>query len=127
MSPSQIEDARKRAKQLQALGMTRAFNDPTLPNGAQFDKMTDSQSPQGRLFIAAVLHKTFGDVSEVGTEAAAATTIVIQTVSDYGSDEPPTTRPFVPIFKADKPFLFLIRDRETGSILFMGRYVAAAG
>lgn len=112
---------------LRALGMTRAFNDPTLPNGAQFEKMTDSRNPQERLFIAAVLHKTFVDVNEVGTEAVASTALAIRTTSGYGSVEPPKTRPFVPIFKADKPFLFLIRDRETGSILFVGRYVAAAG
>jgi len=42
---------------LRALGMTRAFNDPSLPNGAQFDKMTDSQNPQELLYIAAVLHE----------------------------------------------------------------------
>ena len=84
-------------------------------------------NPQDLLYIAAVLNKTFVDVNEVGTEAVASTAIVMRLLSGYTSDEPPTTRPFVPIFKADKPFLFLIRDRETGSILFMGRYVAAAG
>ena len=112
---------------LQAMGMTRAFNDPALPNGAQFDKMTASQNPQERLFIATVLHKTFVDVNEVGTEAVASTAIVLRLMSGYTSDEPPKTRPFVPVFKADKPFLFLIRDHETGSTLFLGRYVAAAG
>ena len=112
---------------LRALGMIRAFNDPSLPNGAQFDKMTDSQNPQELLYIAAMLHKTFVDVNEVGTEAVASTALVMRLLSAYTSDEPPKTRPFVPIFKADKPLLFLIRDRETGSIMFMGRYVAATG
>ena len=61
------------------------------------------------------------DVNEAGTEAAAATQVT-GTVAD-GEFETPKTRPFIPVFKADKPFLFLIRDRHTGSILFLGRYV----
>ena len=112
---------------LRVLGMIRAFNDPALPNGAQFDKMSASQNPQERLFISAVLHKTFVDVAEVGTEAAATTALELRLISGYSSDDPLKTRPFVPVFNANKPFLFLIRDPETASILFMGRYVGAGG
>ena len=64
------------------------------------------------LFISAVLHKAFVEVNEEGTEAAAATGVVIA----------PTALPVPPpIFRADHPFLFLVRDNVTGVILFMGR------
>ncbi len=64
-----------------------------------------------QLYITAILHKAFVDVNEAGTEAAASTAVVIGTRS-----APPKAT-----FHADHPFLFLIRDRQTGSILFMGR------
>jgi serpin B len=62
-----------------------------------------------RLFVHAVVHKAFVTVNEVGTEAAGATAVVINDAS-----EPPS-------FRADHPFLFLIRDNRSGSILFLGR------
>ena len=65
------------------------------------------------LFISAVIHKAFVDVNEEGTEAAAATAVVMTKGEAIG---PPR-----PIFRADHPFLFLIRDNRTGSILFLGR------
>jgi serpin B len=54
------------------------------------------------------------EVNEKGTEAAAATAVV-------GGKGGKAKSPFVPTFRADKPFVFLIRDRKTGSILFLGR------
>jgi serpin B len=66
------------------------------------------------LYIAAVLHKAFVEVNEEGTEAAAATAVVMKMRS---LPLPP------PIFRADRPFLFLIRENRTGSILFLGRVV----
>ena len=60
-------------KPLQALGMRRAFNLPGGRDGAQFDRMTASDD----LFISAVIHKTFIEVNEKGTEAAAATGIMM--------------------------------------------------
>ncbi|HWP52471.1 MAG TPA: serpin family protein [Candidatus Binatia bacterium] len=60
------------------------------------------------LFIEKAIHKAFVDVNEEGTEAAAATGIVMQ------ESAPPT-------FRADHPFMFLIQDNKTGEILFMGR------
>ena len=70
--------------------------------------------PFGRLYISAVLHQAFIKVAEKGTEAAAATAIV-DSGTIGGSD--------VPIVRAtiDHPFLWFIRDRVTGTILFMGR------
>ena len=90
------------SQQLQALGMKKAFGD------ADFSGMDGTK----KLYIAAVLHKAFVEVNEEGTEAAAATAVVIRTRS---------ARRY-PSFRADHPFLFLIRDKATGSILFLGRY-----
>ena len=92
-------------KTLESLGMLDAFN-VKKANFAGMDGLTD-------LFIAAVVHKAFVDVDEEGTEAAAATTAVVD--FDYA------VTPLPPSFRADHPFVFLIRENRTGSILFMGR------
>ena len=93
---------------LQALGMTRAFKNPLEPDGAEFGRMTADDDPAKKLFISVVRHKTFVDVNEKGTEAAAATGIAL-TTAGHGS-RPPKTKPFIPTFNADKPFLFAICD-----------------
>jgi serine protease inhibitor len=93
------------AKTLAAMGMHDAFN----PNKANFSGM------DGRLhwlYIGAVLHKAFIDVNEEGTEAAAATATLLGRVK---------MAPQPPIFRVDHPFIFLIRENTTGSILFLGR------
>ena len=66
------------------------------------------------LFISQAVHKAFVDVNEEGTEAAAATVIVISTESEG---------PRIPVFMADHPFVFLIQDDSTGNILFIGRVI----
>jgi serine protease inhibitor len=86
---------------LKALGMTVAFD----PNAANFTKM----SAAGGLYIDFVKQKTFVDVNEEGTEAAAATAVGIGLTS-----LPPT-------FRVDRPFVFVIRERFSGTILFMGK------
>lgn len=107
---------------LTALGMKRAFIDTARPDGAQFDGMTTSKSQDDRLYITAVVHKTFLDVNEKGTEAAAASAVIFAAPTAAPGDfEPPKTRPFTPTFKADHPYLCLIQDRETGAVLFIGR------
>jgi len=68
---------------------------------------------KGPLWIAEVIHKAFVDVNEEGTEAAAATAVVMLGAA-MRMDEPP-------VFRADHPFIFLIRDKKSGCILFMGR------
>jgi len=87
--------------------------------------MTDAFSPradfsgmdgQRDLFISAVVHKAFVDVNEEGTEAAAATGVVMRSMAVM------RPRP-TPVFRADHPFIFLIRDTRSGSILFLGRMV----
>jgi serpin B len=92
-------------KPLKALGMKLAFEK------ADFSGMHTGGE---QLDITAVLHKAFVDVNEEGTEAAAATGVVVGVTS---AAPPPTPK----YFKADHPFLFLIRDQKTGSVLFMGR------
>ncbi|MCI0682896.1 MAG: serpin family protein [Gemmataceae bacterium] len=92
-------------KVLQQMGMRDAFDD----RKADF---TGLSSMKG-LCITAVVHKAFIDVNEAGTEAAAATAIAIGLRS-----LPPPAR-----FHADHPFVYLIRDNKTGSVLFMGRVV----
>ena len=64
------------------------------------------------LFISAVVHKAYVDVNEEGTEAAAATGVTMKLTS---------IREPLPVFRANHPFIFLIRDNQTGSILFLGR------
>ena len=95
------------AKTLIEMGMTDAFS----PR-ADFSGMDGGRD----LFISEVVHKAFVDVNEEGTKAAAATGTVMKSLA--------LMRPSpIPIFRADHPFLFLIRDTRSGSILFLGRVV----
>ena len=93
---------------LKMLGLSTAFS----AQRADFSGMTGRRE----LYISKVIHKAFVDVQEEGTEAAAATAVIIERTSVA---EPPLD---VIEFKADHPFLFLIRDNRSGSILFLGRY-----
>jgi serpin B len=93
---------------LGALGMPQAFE----KNSANFSGMTGKRD----FVMSAVIHKAYVDVNEEGTEAAAATAVVISRALAVA---PIRTQP--PIFRADHPFIFLIRDNRSGSILFMGR------
>jgi serpin B len=68
-------------------------------------------SDLGDLFIGPVFHKAFVAVNEEGTEAAAATAVVMKRLAIEQET----------VFRADHPFLFVIRDNATGSVLFMGR------
>jgi serpin B len=94
------------AKILGAMGMPSAFD----PVAADFSGMSGSTR---KLYVSAVIHKAFVEVNEEGTEAAAATGVVVK----RGSDEVPIRTEF----RADHPFVFLIRDNRSGSILFLGR------
>lgn len=94
---------------LKALEMTDAFSDLT----ADFSGML-THMPEGPPYITAVVHKAFVDVNEEGTEAAAATGVVI------GVRSAAIGQPVV--FRADHPFLFAIRHDATGALLFLGRY-----
>jgi serpin B len=89
---------------LRQMGMTDAFS-----GKADFSGMNGKRD----LFISAVIHKAFVDVNEEGTKAAAATAVTMRTTA-IGPKK-------IPVFRADHPFLFLIRDNDSGSILFIGR------
>jgi serpin B len=112
-----METDYKLHESLPSMGMVRAFADPRdLVNGADFTGMCASDDPRLRLYITKVLHKAFVEVNEKGTEAAAATAVIMGVKRSM-----PISVPFTPTFKADRPFLFLIRDIKTGSVLFIGR------
>ena len=97
------------------LGMVRAFSPSTGPDGADFTGMTTATDPANQLFIQAVLHKAFVAVDEEGTEAAAATMVAM------GPTGLPRRVPFVPYFNAERPFVYMIRDLRSGTILVLGR------
>ncbi len=98
--------------QLAALGMTLPFD----RSQADFSGINGHQPPhEEALFISAVFHKAFVEVNEEGTEAAAATAVDVPRAAGVSEPAP------VPVFRADHPFLFAIRDRKTGAILFLGR------
>ncbi len=90
---------------LEQLGMPSAFE----PGAADFSGMTGRKN----LYIGLVVHKSFVEVNEEGTEAAAATAVVMNTKALVEN----------PVFRANRPFIFLIRDTRSGTILFIGRLV----
>ena len=85
------------------------------PNHADFSGMTTDEP----LYIDNVLHKAFIAVDENGTEAAAATAIIMGTTAIF--HEAPPLR-----VQVDHPFLLIIRNNKSGEILFMGRVVNPA-
>jgi serpin B len=93
---------------LKRLGMTAAFEPPLGDSGADFTGMTDGRE----LFVSDVLHKAFVSVDEAGTEAAAATAVVVGTTSA------PVGKPIV--LRFDRPFVFMVQHDATGAILFAG-------
>jgi serpin B len=90
---------------LQSLGMRLAFG------GGDFTPMSNALGH--KLAVSEVKHKTFVDVNEEGTEAAAVTSVGMVVVCACG--------PTYPEFRADRPFLFVIRERLSGTILFLGK------
>ena len=97
-SPFNLSDA------LIDMGMPLAFDE----NRADFSGMTDQQD----LYIGNVIHKAFVAVDEKGTEAAAATAVVMEGATAMMPEN---------VLTIDRPFLFFIRDVETGQIIFIGR------
>ena len=94
------------ADTLSQMGMPTAFS-----NAADFSGMTGRRD----LFISQVIHQAFVEVNEEGTEAAAATAVIMKEFS-AGPGGPKT-----PVFMADHPFIFIIQQKDSGNILFMGR------
>ena len=96
------------AQTLASLGMKTAFRYP----GADFSGMDGTRE----LYLGAVVHQAMVDVNEEGTEAAAATAVAM-TAGAAPMPEKPV------VFRADHPFLFVIRDTRSGVVLFIGRLV----
>jgi serpin B len=108
-----MEFEQELSKSLKAMGMTLPFTD-----AADFSGMT-GPSAQG-LAIDLVQHKAWVEMTEKGTEAAAATAVSMRVTSAPVRQEMVS---FTPVFRADHPFLFVIRDTKSGMILFAGRVV----
>ena len=98
---------------LQEMGIVEAFASPGGDDGADFTGMTEPRE----LFIQDVIHQAFVSVDETGTEAAAATAVIIGLTSV--SEQPLAV-------KVDRPFIFLIEHSSTGEILFIGQVVDPA-
>jgi serpin B len=95
------------SRTLEDMGMKRAFS----REEADFSGITKAS----KLCLSAVIHKAYIAVDEKGSEAAAATAVGIKAFARRAPQPPPI------IFRADHPFIFLIRDNRSGSILFLGR------
>jgi len=102
-----IETDYSMSKDLSGMGMPTAFS----AENADFSGMTGKQD----LFISEVVHKAFINVTEQGTEAAAATAVIMGTSLSPSHYTPPK------VFNADHTFIFVIQQKSTGNILFMGR------
>ncbi|WP_198045886.1 serpin family protein [Novosphingobium aquimarinum] len=106
---------------LKAMGAPLAFsNDADFSNMARLPYPGGDPSERG-LKISHVIHEATVEVDETGSEASAATAMLMDMIPTGRHRGPPPPPPFV--FRADKPFLFLLRDLRTGLILFVGRYV----
>lgn len=106
---------------LSRMGMPSAFGEPTANSpGADFSGMLDADASEEGLCLGMVVHQAMVDVNEQGTEAAAVTDAEALL---FGAM--PDTVPFIPDFRANRPFLYLILHRQTKTILFLGRMVQA--
>ena len=110
----EFESQFRLAETLKTMGMPNAFD----------DKLSDFSSMNGNscfagddpcLYIKDVIHKAFVSVGEAGTEAAAATAVMMAVPTSAGPPPQPIR------VTVDRPFIFLIRDRTTDAILFVGR------
>jgi serpin B len=107
-----IETRVELSRILGALGMPTAFTDQ-----ADFTGMTTDE----QLLIAFVIHQANITVDEAGTEAAAATAVGIDTTAAPAEEPEPI------LLTVDRPFLYALRDRQTGAVLFLGRVTSPAG
>lgn len=105
--------ARKLGDAFQKLGMRLAFDVP--PQSANFDRMA-VRKPDDYLFISEIYHKTFLELDESGTEAAAATGVLMARATSL-----PLNPPIPIVVRVDHPFLFAIQHRTSRACLFLGR------
>jgi serine protease inhibitor len=102
-----VEDKMSLKAPLEAIGMSIAFD----PNKADFSAMAKTDK---RIYISQVMHKTFMEVNEEGTEAAAATSVEMSVTMAPMNPVPPFEMHVV------RPFVIALHDRETGKLLFVG-------
>jgi len=110
----ELETRAELRKALATLGMPAAFD----PGRADFTGIHTPEFDGDSVFIANVIHQANIDVDEIGTEAAAATAVGMDTAG-CGGPAPAEER----TLRLDRPFLFALRDLETGTVLFLGRVV----
>lgn len=103
---------------LKAMGMVKPFQGDADFTAMKPVNLASNDPNHWNLIIDKVIHQVFVEVEEKGTEAAAATAILQIVITSGSRGKPPPPK----IFRADHPFLFLIRDRRTDAILFVGRF-----
>ena len=114
MPKFQMESTFSLSNTLMAMGMPDAFDDGAA-NFSGMDGLSCRAKGDICLLISDVLHQAFVSVDEAGTEAAAATAVIVATTRAVVVELEPIE------VVVDRPFVFLIRDRGTGAILFLGR------
>ncbi|HTG52627.1 MAG TPA: serpin family protein [Candidatus Tectomicrobia bacterium] len=100
-------------EKFEALGMETAFDNPR--GSANFDRIAP-RNPNDYLYISNIFHKTFIAVDEKGTEAAAATAVVMMRATSMPGPKPPPIE-----VKVDRPFVYAIQHVPSGVCLFLGR------
>ena len=118
LSPQQVALTMPKFEFTSDFSLRETLSDMGMPVAFSPDADLTGMASQRELFLSDVFHKAFVSVDENGTEAAAATAVVV------GLTSMPAELVEV---KVDRPFLFLIRDRKTGAILFLGRVVNPKG
>ena len=115
MKQQKVEIFLPRFKQESAFELNAALAKMGMPDA--FGPSADFSGMDGtrQLYISGIFHKAWVEVNEEGTEAAAATATTVTALSIARPLAPP------PVFRADHPFIFLIRDTRSGSLLFLGR------
>lgn len=113
-----LEGATQSLKEtLQGMGLKLAFADRQADFSGLSEVAKRSGNSDDNLSLSDAYQQTFLEVNEKGTEAAAVTVLPMP----KPACAPPRMMPFHPVFRADRPFLYLLRDRDSGAILFMGR------
>jgi len=117
LSPQRVQVSLPKFKLTGEFQLNQVLSDLGMPSAFDLD-LADFSGMTGirDLYISAVVHKAFVEVDEKGTEAAAATAVVMAARAVMHAPRPT-------VFRADHPFVFLIRDVRTGAILFLGRLV----
>lgn len=109
-----FDTAYSMSKTLVTMGMPTAFDSDNADFAGMYDKV---KANNDNLYISDVIHKAYVDLNEDGTEAAAATAVVMITAAIAHGP----ARPEPKVFRADHPFIFAIVHNATGSILFLGK------